>query len=282
MEVIIMDKCGIYKITNLINGKIYIGQSRCIYRRWVSHRRAAKDNSNQTLLYKAMRKYGLENFLFEIEEECSPDQLNDKEAYYMYHYNCFSPNGYNIRIPVEDNIYVHVPDYVHEIIFELMHSHMTMVEIGQKFSLSDGQIQRINKGESWRLQEYTYPIRKSYNNWDQSQVLTLLQKGYKVKEIADSLNTTKGAIQGYMQANNIHTADFRKRLSSNKQTYLIKDGEEKIFNSIKEAGEYLSKKESIEFNTALCGIKRALKRKEPKNEYKGYICTIKDSFIEEL
>lgn len=67
--------CGIYKITNQINGKIYIGQSCNIEQRWNQHIATAKNDNHyghcRTLLYPAMRKYGIENFTMEIIEECS-------------------------------------------------------------------------------------------------------------------------------------------------------------------------------------------------------------------
>lgn len=71
-----MPTCGIYKITNQINGKCYIGQSVNIERRWQEHKRF---NSREQLaiIHQAFRKYGLENFSFEILEECSQEQLDD-------------------------------------------------------------------------------------------------------------------------------------------------------------------------------------------------------------
>lgn len=60
---------GIYKITNLVNGKMYIGQAVDIEERWIRHKRDWKIDKTK-VLYKAIRKYGIENFSFEIIEEC--------------------------------------------------------------------------------------------------------------------------------------------------------------------------------------------------------------------
>lgn len=94
-----MDICGIYKITNKINLKSYIGESVRINARWLEHKRKAFNKEvypkeYEKALYKAFRKYGLENFDFEIIEQCDKDLLLEKEIYYIKKYNTFE-KGYN-------------------------------------------------------------------------------------------------------------------------------------------------------------------------------------------
>lgn len=71
----------------------------------------------------------------------------------------------------------------------------------------------------------------------------MLKQGYKVKEIGVILGTTEATIQGYLQSNNIHTSDFRKRITSNKITrqYDLNHNLINTFNSIKEAATYFHK-----------------------------------------
>ena len=64
-----MAKCGIYKIQNIENNKIYIGQSIDIAQRWREHRSDALTNRNNSILHLAMQKYGEFNFSYEIIEE---------------------------------------------------------------------------------------------------------------------------------------------------------------------------------------------------------------------
>ena len=85
---------GIYKITNLLNQKCYIGQSRDIKRRWNFHKAEVRRNHIDTYLYRAMKKYGIKNFSFEIIELCNPEELNEKEIFWIKKYNSFK-NGYN-------------------------------------------------------------------------------------------------------------------------------------------------------------------------------------------
>ena len=90
---------GIYKITNNINGKIYIGQSINIEKRIKEHfwkSTCQKDISFNSILHQAIRKYGAENFSWEVLEECSVDNIDELEKKYIKEYNCISPNGYNI------------------------------------------------------------------------------------------------------------------------------------------------------------------------------------------
>ena len=88
----------IYKITNLINGNCYIGQtSKPVKLRWKEHKKDATDISRgkyEYPLYRAFRKYGFENFSFEIIEKCKISELNDKEIYWINFYNSYH-DGYN-------------------------------------------------------------------------------------------------------------------------------------------------------------------------------------------
>ena len=80
--------CGIYKITNLVNGKVYIGQTQDdIIQRWKEHKYYL-DKRNQ-ILYCAMRKYGFENFSFEILMLCEEDLLDLMEIYYIEMYRSY-------------------------------------------------------------------------------------------------------------------------------------------------------------------------------------------------
>ena len=90
---------GIYKITNIINGHSYIGQSKNIFNRINYHHYYDYKNPNNSQydckLYQALRKYGLENFNIEILELCSVDLLDEKEIIYIEKYDTFK-NGYNM------------------------------------------------------------------------------------------------------------------------------------------------------------------------------------------
>ena len=90
-----MAKCGIYKIQNIENNKIYIGQSVDIAQRWREHRSDVLTNRDNSILHKAIKKYGIHNITFEIIEECEKNKLDEREIYWIQYYNSIIPNGYN-------------------------------------------------------------------------------------------------------------------------------------------------------------------------------------------
>lgn len=86
----------IYKITNDINDKIYIGQTtQTIEQRWKQHQYSAKYYKYE--LYNAINKYGIEHFKIEIVEECDNSELNTKEIYWIKKYNSYE-KGYNMTL----------------------------------------------------------------------------------------------------------------------------------------------------------------------------------------
>jgi group I intron endonuclease len=86
---------GIYKITNP-KGKIYIGQSRDIEHRFYYYKLSNKWIKEQRKLYNSLQKYGHENHLFEIIEECSEGLLNEKEIYWINYFDSVN-NGLNLK-----------------------------------------------------------------------------------------------------------------------------------------------------------------------------------------
>ena len=89
--------CGIYKITNTLNGKVYIGQSIDIRERFYEHKRKLRLHQHcNRYLQNAWDKHG-EYFEFEVIEECSLDDLDKREMYWIGRYNSDDQKrGYNI------------------------------------------------------------------------------------------------------------------------------------------------------------------------------------------
>lgn len=149
---------GIYKFTNKINGKSYIGQSTNIRKRYKAHKNKSSEHS---LFHEAIKEFGFENFDFSVIETCSSECLNEKEVFYIKEYNTLFPNGYNVSV---GGYYGHpvglscVGD-VSSIIYFLKNTNMSNIEIGEMFNVSDQTISDINNGRIWADDSLNYPIR---------------------------------------------------------------------------------------------------------------------------
>lgn len=89
-----MKVSGVYKITNKINGKCYIGKSIDIKARFSDHKKPNNLKSHYKI-YKAFAKYGIENFSFEILSKCPKEYLGKLEMFFIKHFDSVN-NGYNI------------------------------------------------------------------------------------------------------------------------------------------------------------------------------------------
>lgn len=101
----------IYKIICLINDKIYVGQTtQKLKNRWKSHKYFSR--KRKSILYNAMRKYGIENFKIEELESCdTKEQLNEREIYWIKELNSKKPNGYNLTDGGEGSVGYHHTEF---------------------------------------------------------------------------------------------------------------------------------------------------------------------------
>lgn len=98
----------VYKITNCINNKCYIGSSVRVKKRWKEHINCSKNENDKKYnypLYRAFRKYGLENFTFEIikDDFDSIEEMQDYKQSMIIYYNSLC-NGYNQTLNTHSNI----------------------------------------------------------------------------------------------------------------------------------------------------------------------------------
>lgn len=103
----------VYKITNIVNKKCYIGIATNVNRRWNAHKQAAKNNKGNAL-HSAMRKYGIENFIFEeIAYSNKWYFIQEIEKFMIIRYNSLAPNGYNLTKGGEGG--QHLPETIEKI-----------------------------------------------------------------------------------------------------------------------------------------------------------------------
>lgn len=153
---------GIYKYTNKINGKVYIGQSKVLEKRQNKHLSSAfNPNSNEynSLLHRGFRKYGYENFDYEILENCLVSELDEKEIYWIEQYNSYK-NGYNLtkggNSPTSKKIDEEMLNKITKTLEETERKHQ---DIANEFEVSIEMIQGINTGRYWK-RDIAYPLQK--------------------------------------------------------------------------------------------------------------------------
>ena len=90
---------AIYSIVNKINGKIYIGQSTNFKKRWENHKYKLNSNSHSNPhLQFSWNKYGKDSFEFGVLEYCRKEELDDKEDWWINHYDATNrKKGYNMK-----------------------------------------------------------------------------------------------------------------------------------------------------------------------------------------
>jgi hypothetical protein len=157
---------GIYKIENLINGKCYVGQSVDIEKRFSQHRRDSQ-NINLTKynypLYNALRKYGENNFGFEVLELVDDKELLTKQE--LYWYNKLKPK-YNILLPdrtksknrrkvtqIDCDTYKPIKEYE------------SISEASRQLNIDSSAITKACKGKLFEIGGYFWTYSDKINEW---------------------------------------------------------------------------------------------------------------------
>ena len=158
----------IYKITNTVNEKVYIGQTvKAVWERWCQHNvNYDKPYFSHLPLYRAINKYGLDKFKCEELEEVPNTELDEREKYWIQYYDSYN-NGYNATLggratplynwDVEDIIErYHRLRSARKVALELDCDHSTIDDI-----LNANQVHRYTPA-----QQQSRPVKLSKDNYE--------------------------------------------------------------------------------------------------------------------
>ena len=217
---------GIYKIENLINHKVYIGLSKDISNRWRGHK-SNYNNPNckdyNMVIYKAMRKYGIKNFTFEIIEKCNEELLNQKEQYWIAYYDSYY-NGYNSTLGGdESHIHLGKPIELYDLEGNYITTYPNITEAAKAIGVSRSAIYGILQGYRLSIKNYQFKLVgdrkeiKPYTN-RQGGKKAVLQKDdnnniinqfESVNEAARQLNLDSSSISKCCRGKLKHVGGFR-------------------------------------------------------------------------
>jgi len=240
------NKHYIYKITNLINNKVYIGKtSRTVKERFEEHLQASKKDTRP--LYNAMRKYGVENFKVKIIEVCSSnEEANEREMYWIKKYNSFvefeNSNGYNCTLGGDGMPLIDID--LMEVVKHYL-EHKNTAYTAEYFEVSSVTVRRILYRFNIEIQDYNNEktivmikngkIIKKFNSI--ADAYRFLGESPRKKNIYNALNTGRRAFGYHWKYLNCEKTKLNKRT-----IVMRKNGKNiKYFSTHTDAYLYLNK-----------------------------------------
>jgi len=226
---------GIYKLTNKINGKCYIGQSVNIKKRIENHLclNNAKEPGQVAFdypIYRAIRKYGRENFEWEVLEECKVEELAEKELFYIEKYSSIK-DGYNQTNSTSNPLLD--PDIMDKAIKNMTKNHRT-IEHRMKQSLITKKLwedETYRKKVTQSIKDRGHVISKnSRENWRKN-------RDKYSKAIKKALNTEKvRKHRSEVQKKRLEDKEYKEFIDE-----LLDEGRKKHLQRFKADGEYREK-----------------------------------------
>lgn len=227
---------GIYCITSMRDNKKYIGQSIRIEERMKAHKSLLKRGQHHNChLQSAFRKYGEDNFIFEILEETTKEELNDKEKYYISKFNTTNDQfGYNLteggeggemseesrkKLSNSKRIkYTHLTESDIRRIKLLLYCLMDRKEICEIFNISRKQVDSIARGKSFKYISYElnpliYNLKQRLINERNEKILKMYDSGMRISEIVSSTGYSPSIVEKAVYAKrNTKEESYEERL----------------------------------------------------------------------
>lgn len=240
----------IYKYTNKINGKVYIGQTNNLQKRFNGHKSEAfnpKSKGYNLPFHCAIRKYGIKNFIYEVLEEIedgeSQDFINDREIFFIdFYHSLTTENGYNLTmggdgcpkppLTYEEKLSrskLFTGDEIKDIQQRLLNDEeFDDIEEIYKPKLKRTFLVNINTGTNFYNPDFNYPLKKNARSkFSQKEIRAIkdrIKSGEKYSSIQKDFNIKSA---GFLSM--INTGKY---FYSNEDTYPLCDKNRKAENEI--------------------------------------------------
>lgn len=201
------------------DGKKYIGQTKNMLESRINqHEQKAKDTRNTSKFYHALRTTKEPVIWGILERNISLDNVDERERYYINKYNTID-NGYNSVLGgITGYSNQFTKEQIKKIYKDLRANQLTLSDIADKNNTLLQTISGINKGDIYKLNGYTYPIRETYSQLTLLMVLDIanhlsLNLKETPAEYAKSLGIQRKKVQNINLGNS-----YRKYLSEHGYT----------------------------------------------------------------
>lgn len=191
----------IYKITNKINGKIYIGQTiQTVKARWYRHcgKKSLSKNEMDMHIKRAILKYGKQNFEVETLEDCDSKFLNDREIYYISYYDSYK-HGYNSTLGGQTATKPCKLSEEEQLnIVQIYKKGASLMELGREFNVDPGTIKGVLKRHSVPLRE-----TKTYKfcSEQRQEIVDAANNGISRKELMEKYHISKSYLSQLISGN---------------------------------------------------------------------------------
>lgn len=186
----------IYKITNNLNGKVYIGQTvQPLRDRWYRHcGNYGSTNENNMAIKRAIKKYGKKNFTIEEIESCDYNDLDEKERFWINYYNSYN-EGYNSTLGGQGGAKLQKLLPVKDKVIEQYNKGLSLREVGKHFNVDHATVRLLLQREGIALRKVrTYKFTQS----ERERIVKMVNNGVSRKEIVNEFQISKAYLSQLM------------------------------------------------------------------------------------
>lgn len=195
----------IYIIKNTVSDKVYVGQTKVSLKlRFQNHLSAAR-NGKDYIIGKAIRKYGEDKFYIELLEECTVEELNEREKYWIAFFNS-TDNRFGYNISIGGNVIRTTKELDKDMVIKLFNSGIPAFKIAKILYTGVPNVTNLLKSLNIR---YGVDLQK-VDAVEAAMILDLYLDGYSTVEIGNKFNRNKSTIRRILLRNNINLRTFKE------------------------------------------------------------------------